>query len=88
VRTFASAHLDYANMQAWDGPEASDLFYNDVSGGLTLIGKGYLGKREWRGEKPEYFIEVETTMLNNFGAASHVSKWQYRKVSLAAPFPT
>jgi hypothetical protein len=52
-----------------------------------LIGKGYLEEREWRGEKPEYFIEVKTTMLNNFGAPFYVSKWQYRRVSLAAPFP-
>lgn len=89
IRTFASAHPDYADLQAWDGSESSDLFYSDVSGALTalMIAKGYLEEREWRGERPEYYIEVKTTMSNSVETPFYLSKWQYTRVSLAGYAP-
>lgn len=81
VRRYVKVHPDYSTLEPWDGAETSDIFYSDESGVLTtaFIGKGYL-EETWRGEKPDYFIEVKTTMSNNFETPFYLNKYQYSRV--------
>jgi hypothetical protein len=81
VRRYVKVHPDHSTLEPWDGAETSDIFYSDESGVLTtaFIEKGYL-EETWRGEKPDYFIEVKTTMSNNFETPFHLSKYQYSRV--------
>lgn len=83
VRTFASAHPDYADLTAWDGTESSDMYYDDVTGAFTalLIRQGYLDAMAWEGETPEYYIEVKATMAGSLETPFYLSKWQYNRVS-------
>jgi hypothetical protein len=70
-------------VQPWYGDETgnSDIFYNDESRVLThaLIESGYLNK-SWRNEKPDYHIEVKTTMKSSFEEPFYLSKAQYARV--------
>jgi hypothetical protein len=83
ARRHAKTHPDYATLEPWDGDETgnSDIFYNDESRVLThaLIELEYLDK-SWRNEKPNYHIEVKTTMKDSFEEPFYLSKAQYARV--------
>jgi hypothetical protein len=83
ARKHAKTHPNYATVQPWYGDETgnSDIFYNDESRVLThaLIESGYLNK-SWRNEKPDYHIEVKTTMKSSFEEPFYLSKAQYARV--------
>ncbi|KAF2791877.1 hypothetical protein K505DRAFT_326545 [Melanomma pulvis-pyrius CBS 109.77] len=78
VRRYAKVHPEYTTLEHWEGAETSDIFYSDGTGALTtvLIDRGYLDET-WRDEKPNYYIEVKTTMSNNFETPFHLSRYQY-----------
>lgn len=74
-------HPEYANMQPWHGRETADITYEDQDGDLTdlLINKGYLAEEEWGDRKPQYYIEVKSTV----GVCStpfYMSDSQYHKM--------
>jgi hypothetical protein len=83
ARKHAKTHPDYATVEPWDGDETgnSDIFYNDESRVLThaLFKSGYLDK-SWLDEKPNYHIEVKTTMRGSLEEPFYVSKAQYARV--------
>lgn len=82
MRSYASAHPDYADMPAWNGRETADITYDDAAGSLTalLIDRGYLGPEEWQDARPRYFIEVKST-TGPCATPFFMSKHQYRRVS-------
>lgn len=75
-------HPAYANLRSWDEPETSDIVYSDISGVLTglLIDRGYLSRDLWENAKPQYFIEVKTT-VSSYDTPFYMSKAQYTRVS-------
>jgi hypothetical protein len=86
LRRLVKTHPDYSTLEPWNGAETSDIFYSDESGVLTtlFIQKGYLDET-WKGEKPEYFIEIKTTMSDNFKTPFYLSKYQYSRVRSHLP---
>lgn len=81
VRRYAKAHPEYSTLEHWEGAETSDIFYSDGTGALTtaFIERGYLDET-WRDEKPDYYVEVKTTMSNDFETPFYLSKYQYLRV--------
>jgi hypothetical protein len=81
VRHYVKAHPAYSTLEPWGDAGPSDIFYSDESGVLTtvFIEKGYLDET-WRSEKPDYFIQVETTMSNDLETPFYLSKYQYSLV--------
>ncbi|KAI1054575.1 hypothetical protein LB506_010651 [Fusarium annulatum] len=79
IRSYATIHPDYTNLEAWRGRETADLVYVDTEGHLTntLIGCGYLGHDEWHGARPRYYIEVKTT-TGPCSTAFYMSGKQYQ----------
>ncbi|CZR37438.1 uncharacterized protein FPRO_02302 [Fusarium proliferatum ET1] len=79
IRSYATIHPDYTNLEAWRGRETADLVYADTEGHLTntLIGCGYLGHDEWHGARPRYYIEVKTT-TGPCSTAFYMSGKQYQ----------
>ncbi|QGI77141.1 unnamed protein product [Fusarium fujikuroi] len=79
IRSYATIHPDYTNLEAWRGRETADLVYVDTEGQLTntLIGCGYLGHDEWHGARPRYYIEVKTT-TGPCSTAFYMSGKQYQ----------
>lgn len=46
-----------------------------------LVKKGYLNEN-WKGEKPDYFMEVKTTTLYNLETPFYLSREQYKRVRI------
>ncbi len=81
VRTYVTAHPEYADMRPWSGYETSDIVYVDRGGILTklLIEKDYLSREVWEGKQPRYFIEVKTT-TSRCETPFYMSRAQYQRV--------
>ncbi|RGP71734.1 hypothetical protein FLONG3_7038 [Fusarium longipes] len=63
IRTYATAHPDYADLSQWSSLETADLIHVDSLGQLTdtLIEACILTGDEWSGKRPRYYLEVKTT---------------------------
>src|SRR5690349_7189738 len=81
IRKYVKVHPQYALMDDWHGRETADITYNDSSRVLTdlLIDKGYLAPDHWRGMRPMYYIEVEST-TGHGGIPFFLSKDEYRRL--------
>ncbi|KAL7930143.1 hypothetical protein V8C35DRAFT_313668 [Trichoderma chlorosporum] len=79
IRSYASTHPDYANMQPWHGRETSDLVYHDRMGTFTklLIDKCYFDASTWEQRRPTYHFEVKAT-TSSCDTRFFVSKAQYK----------
>jgi hypothetical protein len=63
LRTLVSVNENYHSISSWSARETSDIVYQDRNSTLTnlFIRNGYL-EENWRGRRPEYYIEVKSTI--------------------------
>lgn len=68
-------------MSPWMNGETADIVYHDKDRHLTkkLISAGHQKLRKFSGTKPQYFIEVKTT-INDFKSDFYMNGGQYARV--------
>ncbi|KAK4233161.1 hypothetical protein C8A03DRAFT_19707 [Achaetomium macrosporum] len=81
IRSYVTAHPEYADIASWTGRETADITYDDVDGAFTrlLIDKGYLAAETWADARPHYLVEVKTT-TKSCSMPFFMSKYQYRRM--------
>ncbi|KAK3370805.1 hypothetical protein B0T24DRAFT_554720 [Lasiosphaeria ovina] len=82
IRSYVTAHRDYADLAPWTGRETADIAYADADGALVrlLVGAGYLDARVWAGVKGlQCFVEVKAT-TGPCSAPFYMSKGQYKRM--------
>lgn len=88
MRNLVKQHASYEHWPDWNGAETSDFVFPDDKGTLTdrLIDQGFLDRQQWAGQKPEYYIEVKST-LSQRNREFYMSSNQYKRVGpLTQPF--
>ena len=86
IRSYATSHPEYSDMDPWNGRETADITYTDGGGALAslLIDKGYLDAGIWAGARLTFFIEVKTT-TGPCETPFYMSKKQYKMVGARPP---
>ena len=81
MRNWIKQHPIFLEWPDWEGAETADIIYQDTKGDFTnhLIDNGYLDGKLWRGQRPEYLIEVKSS-LSNTNKEFYLSSNQYERV--------
>ncbi|TPX12165.1 uncharacterized protein E0L32_007051 [Thyridium curvatum] len=85
MRNLIKQHASYEHWPDWNGAETSDFVFPDDKGTLTarLIEQGFLDRQQWDGQKPEYYIEVKST-LSQRNREFYMSSNQYKRDTVVA----
>lgn len=86
MRNLVKQHPSFRGIPDWTGSETADIVFPDDHGALTnlLIESGYLDYDKWYGRRPEYLIEVKSS-LSNKNKEFYLSSDQYQRVCLSEP---
>lgn len=74
-------HPQFKKWPDWTERETADIVFPDEHGALThlLIENGYLDYNLWYNQRPEYLIEVKSS-LSDKNKEFYLSSDQYRRV--------